>query len=1277
MSIFEVTPEDIEKLSDEDLRTLVAYVAEREVVRLGLSPAGVTYGGHQNAPDGGIDVRVELGDADGVAGYVPRPQTGYQVKAEDMAKSDILKEMKPKGVLRPSIIALGSSGGAYIIVSSKGTVSDTQLTIRRNAMHDAISGTPGTEKLHLDFYDRRRLATWVNQNPGLVPWVRSRSGKPFAGWQPFGDWSSSPGKVDDEYLLDAGVRLVGVRLKDSGGLSAEDGVSRVREALNEANGTVRLVGLSGVGKTRFVQALFDARVGTAALDATTAVYTDMADAPDPLPLDLITRLKDLGQDCILIVDNCGVELHRKLAARVRNGAGRIALITVEYDISDDEPEGTDVFKLEPASSEVLQRILKLKHPALTELERRTIASFSEGNSRVALALADTARHGESLANLKDSELFKRLFRQNKADDPALLRAAKACSLVYSFDGETLTGDEAELPILASLAGQTVEEFHGHVAELYRRQLIQKRGKWRAFLPHALAHRLAKEALEDLPLGTIQRHFTELAQARLVKSFSRRIGCLHDSAQAQQIVSTWLATDGWLSDTENLNELGLTVFENVAPVNPDAVLAAIKESINRMPPDDQRVAFLEKMGGLLRSLAYDPDQFDEAVRLLAQLAGKGDPSNRTNDAINIFASLFYMFLSGTHATAEQRADLLHGLAESEDPHSHTLAMRGLESMLETDHFSSMYSFEFGTRKRDYGLHPRTTAEFEKWIGTALRVCEKFEALPHLRDRARNRFGRELRSLARYPDLADGLIALARKFDADGGWPEGWAAARGAVKSLQRQGQKDVAAKYQTLVDDLQPNSLASRISSYVLPERWSPLDIADVDFDDEKRYAKAEAEVEAVCSGIGKELATDTAALSLHLTDLLKSKSPRVWSVFSAMAGESGDWFATWRQIVDAYSALPSEERQDNALAGFASGLARKDEAAGEVLLDDALATPAVHGSLVRMHISPKVSVRGAERLAAAARLASVPTWTFANLQLGRTCDDLTGAQFGAMIAAICERDDGTAVAIDIMSMRAYSRRDDQKHLDADDRQTGRRLLLNFPLNRSRDTGAESIARIAKSCLTAPADEDIARQICERLLEGFGSYAIYAWDYAELIGALAGEFPRVVLDELVEKEMPSREDRRSIFQNLRETKPCPLDKIADETIIEWAKERPEERFDYLADSVRPWKNADGTPNDEEPGSLVWTPIALRLIAEAPDPMPVLVALFDRFSPSGWSGSLAEILRSRLSLLDQLETNSNPKVVAWAKRAHAPHQANIDRAVDWEERDSRSRDERFEW
>jgi hypothetical protein len=231
--IFEVTPQHIEALSDADLRTLVGYLAEQELMRAGHSPVAVTYGGHQSAPDGGVDVRVDLKHGT-IDGFIPRHQCGFQVKAEDMPASAIQSEMCPEsklypaGKLRPAIIGLGEAGGAYVIVSSKGSVSDTSLSNRRNAMAKALGETPTASGLHVDFYDRRRVATWVNQHPSLVPWVRSRVGQSLIGWQPFKDWSSSPAPINDEYLVDDNIRLVSARTKDSNGLKIADGLNRLR-----------------------------------------------------------------------------------------------------------------------------------------------------------------------------------------------------------------------------------------------------------------------------------------------------------------------------------------------------------------------------------------------------------------------------------------------------------------------------------------------------------------------------------------------------------------------------------------------------------------------------------------------------------------------------------------------------------------------------------------------------------------------------------------------------------------------------------------------------------------------------------------------------------------------------------------------------------------------------------------------------------------------------------------------------------------------------------------
>ena len=51
-----------------------------------------------------------------------------------------------------------------------------------------------------------------------------------------------------------------------------------------------LVGLSGVGKTRFVQALFETDVGSRALDKELVVYADVGRGPSPSPTFVLDKL---------------------------------------------------------------------------------------------------------------------------------------------------------------------------------------------------------------------------------------------------------------------------------------------------------------------------------------------------------------------------------------------------------------------------------------------------------------------------------------------------------------------------------------------------------------------------------------------------------------------------------------------------------------------------------------------------------------------------------------------------------------------------------------------------------------------------------------------------------------------------------------------------------------------------------------------------------------------------------------------------------------------------
>jgi len=577
--MFEITAEDIALLNDEDLRSLVARLCESEMRRRGISPSCVTWGGDQNASDGGLDVRVDLPDKVEIEGFIPRPNTGFQVKTEDIIPSKIGPEMRPKGILRPAIRDLASKSGAYIIVSSKASTSNTALNNRRQEMKQAVSDLPNPGPLALDFYDRRKLETWLRDHSGTTLWAREKIGKPLQGWSGYGPWSYQPEGPDEQYLLDDELRIRTNQQTPDQGLSAADGINKIREVLRRTRRVVRLAGLSGVGKTRLAQALFDVRVGEHSLDPGLAAYTNLADGPDPPPIAVARELIATGKRAILVVDNCPPDLHQRLSELCRCDQSPVSVVTIEYDIREDEAEGTDVFFLEVASVNLTERLIRRRYAQLSPVDARRIAEFSGGNARIAIALAERIDKDEEISGLSDQQLFVRLFQQRHEPDEALFVASQALSLVYSFQGEdTSDREEAELSPLGALVGKSAQEMFRHSAELQRRGLIQRRGPWRAVLPHAIANRLAAMALENIPPNAIEECFLHEGRGRMLKSLSRRLNYLSDSKEARSIVVKWLGQGGLLGNPAGLNDPDYAIFTNIAPVSPEDALLALERTL---------------------------------------------------------------------------------------------------------------------------------------------------------------------------------------------------------------------------------------------------------------------------------------------------------------------------------------------------------------------------------------------------------------------------------------------------------------------------------------------------------------------------------------------------------------------------------------------------------------------------------------------------------------------------------------------------------------------------
>jgi hypothetical protein len=1260
--MFEITPQDIAQLDDKQLRTLIGLLCEAELRRRGYSTSAVTWGGDQNAKDGGLDVRVSLAEGRPMEGFIPRPSTGFQVKRQDMPPSAIAAEMIRNGELRPVIKELAAGNGAYVIVSSEGSTSDSALANRRNAMASAAAGL--VEQLLLDFYDRTRLASWVRNHAGLVVWVRREIGRSIPGWEPFGAWAYPAGGIEAEYLVEKGIRLRVRPTEREAELSTEAGLKKIRETLRTPGTVVRLVGLSGVGKTRFVQALFDSRIGDEALDPSLAVYTNMNNDPSPQPSGLASDFIANGTRAILIVDNCAAELHARLSGIAKSPASLLSVLTVEYDIREDQPEGTEVLEMLVSSTELIRKLVKNRFPCLSDVDASTAADSSGGNARIAIALADTVGRSGSLASLNDAQLFERLFVQRQDQDRSLLEMAQALALVYSFDGQD-ESDDGELARIARCIGATADQAHRHIAELLRRDLAQRRGKWRAILPHALANRLAATALQNIPFARIRECLIDGAPERLTISLARRLGYLHASPEAIAIARDWLNPDGWIgSEIWNLNQFGRAMFENSLPAAPEVALEALEIKLAPHAPD-RPITTGSYVLRALRSIAWDAACFDRCVSLLECLAVYGE-EEIARQARETHTSLFQLVLSGTHATAGQRATVIKRLLSSESPSEIALGSSALNAMLKTGYFSGSGDFQFGSRSRDYGFQPSTRAELNDWYQSAIGVAKEIALSGRVAAAsAKAAIAVNFRGLWTQIGLHDELEDIAANLAARDFWSDGWL----AVKQTRLFDEKDESSpnydRLSRLEEMLRPRDLVQRVRGRVLASKAGLFAFDEIDPADSHSFKVAADRQTEEAVALGGEVANDSSALQELLPEIV-SRGGRLWHFGIGLARGTKDPRKLWCAMEIEFAKIPMENRDVGAFCGMLDELAARGSILVEEFLDRALVQKHLNRYFPALQSSTPINSRGVTRLNRSLEIGKAPIQAYGDIHL----ESISGADVASFLEKLAQAPDGESVAIHFLSMHFFHDQQGKRQHSPEVIAAGRALLQRISSGLRTPTEDYYLREVVKVCVEGADGYGATVAICQSLRRAILEEKTYGLYNIALLNALSEFQPEAILDALLTGDENEIAAGRKLIGEARGFESHLLGALSEGTLLAWCEKDPPARFPMAAALVSPFKlSSNGDP-------IGWAPIALRLVHGAPDPIAVMSEFIERFRPAMWSGSRSVILDTGARLLDEFDARENIALAAFIATQREKLQREARTEAAWETKWGNERDERFE-
>jgi hypothetical protein len=1283
VSVFDLEKDDLLRLSDTQLEELVARLAEADVASHGLSPASVSWSGSINAPDAGIDIHVEAPVEVLSTGFLQRPDTVLQAKKHSMPRSAISDEMVADGELSPTISAQAAKSGSYIIVSLADDCSPLARRKRLDAMREAVQRDPNSNSIHLDFFDRSKLLQWLRQHPSVMLWTKGVLGQGYSGWRPYGAWSNPPQGAVDTLISAPGV-TISLPAGKGEGLTIENAIEPMRELIQSTTKAVRITGLSGVGKTRIVQALFDETVGTNALDRTIAVYVDTGLDPNPSATAMLDRLIAEGRRAIMVLDNCPSELHSSLASKVSAADGEVSLITVEYDIKDDKPQTTEVIHIEAVGTEVAEQLLIRRFPRLGQNNAYRIAEFADGNARVALAIAERVEEGESLAQLSDTQLFNRLFEQRNQPDDHLREHAEVLSLVYSFSVAVPEVGQNELEVLGSISGHPHSQLFRSVSKLAARHVVQKRGQWRAILPHAIANKLAGSALHSNPVESLRAVFEAPGRQRLLLSFAHRLGLLHDHPVAKEIVETWLQPDGLLGQVLELDDAGARMLDYIGPVAPETLLDRIEAELTAPTFQGLEARYNPRRTtilNLLQSLAYESTAFDRCIRLLIRVADYEEESNNYDAVRDKITKLFQPYLSGTHASLNQRIAVIEECVMSELAGRRLLGFKMLSTALDGPPWTGFGRNEFGARPRDFGYRP-TYEQLAEWrsafIDLAVRLGTSGD--PRLEDRARLIMANEFRGMWYQEAMHGKLVDAARRLHAHKPWGEGWKAIRSTIHfdySKRKDGEEPetLPTELATLERELEPKGLVPEIMTYVLSngyDYWA-LD-AEFDNGDANRFEEARKRMEARAVQLGENFAASSHELSELGPGLFSRDGMPYRAAFGrGLAKSALDLRIGWQKLKERLDQS-SEANKDFAIfAGFIELVDSNVPALAKELLDQCVDHGELRQVLVGLHPRRQFTEADLDRCLALLDDPDTYPWMYGPILWRDDYADLPDRRIVDLAQRMLTKMHGDNVVLDALSMKLHGKDDTSDTLGPELRLVGLKAAIHRIGRDQNDSGGSidhDMEQVVSAALRFDGNEGEKRLLLDTIVSLIDDHYGFINAFDVTIETAAGLMPNEFLDRIFDGTNEERR-RRDFCIRHGGSRRSPLTKINVETLIDWCQTKDDPNvWNLIASGIVLWQR------NEDQNSAVISDTAIQFLEASPNPEAVLAIYAERVEPSSWSGSRANIMQPRADAISGLVGHGSAKIADAAKVVSQELATLIERQRVRERHQDEEREQKFE-
>ncbi|AWK05031.1 hypothetical protein HYN56_12650 [Flavobacterium crocinum] len=486
-------------------------------------------------------------------------------------------------------------------------------------------------------------------------------------------------------------------------------------SIKQKKETIRLIGLSGLGKTRILFEMFrpvEENHESLILSSRVLYY----DFKEKSSLDLtqyVINLQSNNEDKIIILDNCEISNHRILLNLLKKSNNNLFLITIDSnpeELESGKHSSINYLHLQQENlTDVVTEIIEEDFSYLSKDNTEKIKEFSQGIPLMVKLLTDSDREGNPITGkLDDKELLDRLLGE-KGNDSENRNILRSCSLFNHIGFEDEVRKELEYIAknkdLTSVDIQDnsvlITKFTETCNHFLKREIFERRGRYISMRPFPFAMQLATEWLETCSPQKMSDIITYLSSIEedehkksISDSFAKRMKYLNFNTKAVEITDKLVSEFGPFYNAKVLNtELGSRLFRSFVEVNPVATSNTLWNIFSEM----QRSELLKIEEGRrnlvwsLGKLCFDKRTFKQSTKTLFLFA-LAENESWSNNSTGEFIHLFKILLPGTSANLKDRFYVLKWAFDFEDKNSKKIAFAAIKSALDSSHFSRIMGAE---------------------------------------------------------------------------------------------------------------------------------------------------------------------------------------------------------------------------------------------------------------------------------------------------------------------------------------------------------------------------------------------------------------------------------------------------------------------------------------------------------------------------------------------------------------------------------------------------------